>query len=211
MVTASINGIFSTEPRWDEKTQSGSSPGWGSGWIDIGGGGTFWGGGGGGGENPPEWNDPETVSEPYLRTTANGCLLSSKNYLLHGTSRCPMLPILGQIDGENGKNHCRCLLFRTTWNVRWGVLSSAGNWHFGGYFDWHFPQEMKIWIKWQTGHYDIAKISRIHLVIFGIDIGWVTLALGNDYMEAATVRIDENGVFVNSLKADFTGNLKYLE
>lgn len=211
MITASINGVFSTEPRWDEKTQSGSFPGWGGGWIDDGGGGTFWGGGGGGGENPPAWNDPETISEPYLRTTANGCLLSSKKYLLHGTSSCPMLPILGQIGGEKGKDHCRCLLFRTTGTVRWGILSSAGSWHFGGHFDWHFPQKMKIGIKWQTGHYDIAKISRVHLVIFGIDIGWVTLALDNDYMEAATVRIDENGVFVNSLKADFTGNLKYLE
>ncbi len=122
-----------------------------------------------------------------------------------------MIPILGQVDGKTGENHCQCLLFRSSHRISWETISDAGDFQFAGKFNWSVPQETKIGIKWQSGHYDIAKINRVRLVIFGIDIGWVTLALGNDYLEVATVRIDGNSVFVNSLKADFAGNLKYLE
>lgn len=121
-----------------------------------------------------------------------------------------MLPIPGQIGGEKSKDHCRCLLFRTTGKIIWKTISAAGDFQFGGRFDWTVPQEMKIELKWQSGHYDIAEICRVRLVIFGIDLGWVTLALKDDYTELALIRIDGTGVFVNSLKADFAGNLKYI-
>jgi len=209
MSSASIYGDFTSEPFFDEKNPDTGSSGnnWGS-TGGGGGGGYGWGGGGGGGGGGPAWPN---IDPPLLRTGAGGYLFSCGNYLLRGDSSCPVIPILGTIDGEKGQNHLRCLLFRSSVPIRWRSVYDAGDWQFGGYFDWTVPQKFTFGIKWQTGHHDIAEVNGIRLSVFGIDLGRVTLALGADYKEIATIRIDGGNVFVNSLKADFSGNMKYVE
>ena len=187
MFTASINGNFTGEPFHDEKETASITPGWGIGDNSGGGGGdgsgygggggnawipgTGWGSGGGGGDGgddgdeeeddlEADWHEPSgTTSAPYLRTGSGLYLLSCGAHLLRGTTPCPMIPILGQIDGKDADRHCRCLLFRTTGKVTWKTISNAGDFQFAGRFGWIVPQEMKIELKWQAGHHDIAEFN----------------------------------------------------
>lgn len=156
----------------------------------------------------------------------NGHLLTDERSCLRGTLPCPMVPILGMINQEfpeeevQGKkkdpwDHRYCLIFRSSDKIVWRLVDLKTDFlterfHFAGFFDWTRVRDLTIAVKWQSGHYDIAENNAVRLVIFGIDLGWVTIPLKSDYTELATVMIREDSVTVNSLKADLTGNMKYL-
>ena len=73
------------------------------------------------------------------------------------------------------------------------------------------PGRFELHMRWQGGHYDYSKISAVRIMVYGVDLGWVTLPLSR-WMRVATVDVkDDYTIYVNHIKGSASGNLKFLK
>lgn len=234
-------GKMSDEYYKDERPDDGSGGGGGGegpGGGGGGGSGGSWGGGGnsgggGGGGTKPEWggDDPDKPDDepdepewghnvvglnlPYLKTSKSGYLLSDKNgFLLTGSFQCTLPPplIVEVGDGEEARKHLDCVLcgltdsrrsFRIDKNISVNALY--------GYFSWARPGKFGIMMKWQSGHYDYAKLNKVRIAVYGVDLGWTIIPL-TAWKSVVQIEITTDyKVYVNNIRGRLDGNSIFMD
>lgn len=168
----------------------------GDGSSAIGGGG---GGGGGGGwinwfngDRPDEsdWSGgtaslkeaPGWYYSRILRKNGPWLLLNEAE-LLSGTTPCKEVPLLVTI---KGKDHAECLRLEVPGRAL--EVLSRDNENIYARFDFSTPGEIKVYAKWQAGHYDYEEIHSAEFKILGKSYGVKKIPLGKK-MLVATVEV----------------------
>ena len=214
------------EPFWQEKPEQstpddsgdgtskwgGGSGGEGSG---TGGGVVSWGGGGGGGGGGDGENVKWSILDfPYLKTCATGSLLCDwkSGHLLIGTYLCDTVPhVLIAPNGEKGKEHFRCLLWRMEGDENSfsaSYLDSKSKFAHG-FFKSLRPGNYTFLAKWQSGHYEHAQVPGAEFKVFGVDLGDVVLPLKH-WREVFTLKITADySIYVNFIRGAIRGNEKW--
>ena len=197
-----------SEPFWDEQISDSPGGGGGSGWGgggDGGGGGSGWGGSGGDKPpTPPQWSE---VSFPLLKINTDGLLLTDweSSHLLIGSISCTVEPhVIIQLNGRNGNSHCNCVLWRYSGDNQ---LQFSGDY---AYLSHLRPGEYSFEAKFQSGHWDYSEISGARFIVFGVDLGFLSLPLREgQYRKIFTVQITEGLViYVNNIRGSIHGNGK---
>ena len=201
----------------------------GGGGLSWGGGGNS-GGGGGGGGTKPEWGggDPDKPDDepdepewghnvvglnlPYLKTSKSGYLLTDKNgILLTGSRRCTLSPplIVRIADGDEAAKHLPCVLAKISDPVRAFTFKVPGNGRRDedkgrnvvyGHFSWARPGSFEILMRWQGGHYDYSILNRMHLEVYGVSFGWITVPL-SAWRKIAEIEITPDyKVYINHIR-----------
>lgn len=213
----------------------------GSGSGSGGGGGFWGGGGGGGGsggeggtigqawwsedssfeddESQGCWSDLNAL---LLKVCPDGFLLTDgvAPELLTGTAMCHWSPaVIGWISGDKDHKHHDCLLlradpveaFQMIANPRITEQQLAGGICMHGFLSWLKPGVITFSAKWQSGHYDHRKISKVRFAVFGVDLGYRVLAL-KKYITVFTIKVtEEYEIYVNNIRGELNGNGKFLE
>ncbi len=201
------DGEFVWPPlKWWEKGGPGGD--WRYGWLD--------GDDGGGGPTLPESPDKPPLSLPYLRTAKKRhFLLRGKDgRLLTGSLPCAPPPaVLFYVTGEDAHKHADCILVRITDPIKilmgyrrapaaaaeQGVVAA-------GWFGRLCPGQFTLSAKWQAGHYEYAKYSRMGFRVFGVSLGSRVMPL-KSWIDVAVIEITEDGaIWVNGIKGSKRGN-----
>jgi|GEM_PF-2164556 len=227
------------EPYWDERPGEGGTGGgaggggWGGGGGGGGGGGTGGGSGGGWGygwgDKPgtkpgPEWGGDKPFNFPYLKrsslTGGGYLLLGPDGRLLTGHLSCKIPPAAAiYVSGDEDHAHARCILCRLSDPLRTCTLKTGEGTEAArkaglaatAYWSWAKPGRFTLSVKWQAGHWDHAKINRMGFVVYGIGLGWRTMAL-KSWLVVATIDItDTFEVYVNGIKGKLRGNAPLME
>lgn len=202
----------------DGSGSGGGSGGSGSGGSGGGGRWDYWwddpdGGDGGDDEQPgggkPEWSDDEP-SLAFLRLDNQGFLrLDPVGRILRGTRSCFVASSLIVYLAKEARTHSRCVLCKSSAPERMITLKSAADFLYEDFEP--RPGRFELHMRWQGGHYDYSKISAVRIMVYGVDLGWVTLPLSR-WMRVATVDVkDDYTIYVNHIKGSISGNLKYLK
>lgn len=203
----------------DDGGDGGDDGGGGQGGGGQGGGGNAdweYGEGGGGDDDETDWgvNPDHKISLPYLKISASGFLLADADKrMLTGSLQCylppPVLIFLGScVD----KKHIDCALCKLSDPERpFSLKRDSGKMLVSGTFSWAHSGTFELLAKWQAGHYNHAEISQMRFVVFGIDLGWLTLPL-TQWISVARIEIRTDfTVYVNDIKGSLKGNTEYLE
>ncbi len=223
----------SPSPDWEGSGggSSGSGNSGGSGGYDWG-----WGGGGDSGSpESPEWGGEKDDFAPQrdeekLRLTAGGQLMVDRSgKLLMCRQLCKPIPPLviylkreSNVEEEIEKSHTRCIQCNLFYTQRrsllndkektlvydfWPIDRSPGKAHYRGSFPLPDPGEMlTVKLMWQKGHHDINDLSKMKIILFGVDSGWKTVSRSS-WRTVATVQVDEaHHITVNSITGTLAGN-----
>lgn len=67
-------------------------------------------------------------------------------------------------------------------------------------------EKLTVSFKWQRGHFDIAELSQMKIVLFGHSSGWTALSL-SAWKTVAVITVDQwRHIFVNNVSAKLQGN-----
>lgn len=223
----------------DEKPrEEGGGGAWEGGWVwesGMGGGGWGWGSDGNDSETPPRWVYRDlAVKEDItaLRISAGGRLMQDDpRGLIHCGQLCVSIPplivyIRGQEEAQP-ENHDRCALVRLKYDSCGRYLyadapvdagwarkkdSTGETPAYIGCFPLCEPEErLQVQARWQGGHWKHAQIREMRFFLFGIDLGWMTIPLGN-WKTVATITVDNTfHINVNGFPARIGGNREILE
>ena len=72
------------------------------------------------------------------------------------------------------------------------------------------PGSYEISARWQAGHYDYAEISAARIMIFGVDLGTVTLPISRRIRIAKIDVLEDLTIYVNDIRGSLGGNLRFL-
>ena len=161
------------------------------------------------GGGKPEWPDDEH-SMPFLRLDGQGLLrLDPGGRILRGTRSCFVASSLIVYLAKDARTHSRCVLCKSSAPERMITLKSASDFLYEDFEP--RPGRFELHMRWQGGHYDYSEISAVRVMVYGIDLGWITLPLSR-WMRVATIDVkDDYTIYVNNIKGSISGNLKYLK
>ena len=147
---------------------------------------------------------------PFLRLDGQGLLrLDPGGRILRGTRSCFVASSLIVYLAKEARTHSRCVLCKSSAPERMITLKSASDFLYEDFEP--RPGKFELHMRWQGGHYDYSKISAVRVMVYGVDLGWVTLPLSR-WMRVATIDVkDDYTIYVNNIKGSISGNLKYLK
>lgn len=178
-----------------------------------------WGGGSGVIIDPSwwwQWSGSDK-SAPYLKISPEGHLLTPGTpYLLKGLGQCNYIPaMLVYLETSDRHKHARCVLCKLSdpgrgFVIRRAPENAASAFSVSGYISTADPGTFELQIRWQGGHYDYSKMSRMRFILFGVDMGWRTVPLSG-WINFATITItDQHKIYVNGVLGSTPGNTPYL-
>ncbi|MEI3040460.1 MAG: hypothetical protein V8T90_15465 [Victivallales bacterium] len=77
------------------------------------------------------------------------------------------------------------------------------------HFDWTSSGTFEVQARWQSGHYDHRKHGKMRIDTWGESTGMVTFPV-TEWKTVALVKIDENGIWINQIRADLAANFRLL-
>lgn len=167
---------------------------------------------------PPVWSE---VNQQFLKVV-DGFLVNDgkSSELLSGSWNCRWPPpVIGWISGDNEHIHTDCLLIKTDVEKAFVQLPnpplSETQWKSGmciwGYLPRLKPGTINFSGKWQSGHFDHAKILRVRFAVLGVDLSYKALPL-QSFVPLFTITVsDDYNIYVNNIRGSFSGNGKFLE
>ena len=184
-----------------------------------------WDSGSGSGDPGGTWDGRSGTFAPAaapaaLNLTAGGALLvDADGALLTCAQLCVEIPaLIIYISGEDTRPHADCVLCRTTDPARpvrvlpySGFDGKADTPAAVGFWPAGTPGTYKLRAKWQSGHYDYAKIRHVKFVVYGVSTGWETVPLSS-WTDVATITIsDTGGIIVDGQPGSLRSNKSILE
>lgn len=150
------------------------------------------------------------VYKPYLKLLDKHLVLAEDGKLLMGGRDCIVFPsVLVWIRSgkkDFAKSHTRCLLLKRSDQGKelecdsislkdWPNLRKTANLYGCR------PMEYKLLCRWQGGHYNYKTKCDVKIDVWSWSSGWRKIPL-NSWTSVATIRIREDGYYVNGVKAD---------
>ena len=186
----------------------GSTGGGGWGWS--------WGGGAGGGGGTGGWNygwgGDGKLNLPFLKRSLRGSLiLDSNGRLLSGSLSCRIAPPVAVfLEGADHRRHLDCVLLKLSDPQRTLTVGITSG-RITGRFAPVPSGVLSLSAKWQAGHHDHAILNSARILIYGVDLGWLTLPVAQ-WREVARIAIDDDlRITVNDIRGNYNGNLPYME
>ncbi len=205
----------------DERPGAGGGSGVGGGSWNTPGGGTGvkpgWGGNGGNGTKGWWWLWGGGAGAPYLKVSPEGYLLIDQTpHLLTGSGQCRPIPsLLVYLDGAEQHKHAGCVLCKLSDSrsliIRRASVGASSLFSVAGYVSPISLGTFKLSVRWQGGHYDYSKMSRMAFRVFGVTIQARKISLSG-WNDVATIIIKENNtIYVNGIKGSIRGNSRFLD
>lgn len=163
-----------------------------------GGGGSGGGGGGSGGgfagiTESNKWhlvlNGDYVDYDTLLLTDGDAYLLRCEENLISGANGCVSIQIFCQIENDPDGVHVRCIL----------LSSVLGELKSNNILNQFAHGEMKLFARWQSGHYDINEHRMARFKINNFITPWINLNLEGSYTPFATLTLRNGIVTVKSI------------
>ena len=192
------NNIGTWIENQDPELIIGEVPFWGGGFGGGGGSGGSGGGGGSGGSGSindivNKWhlvlNGHYVNLDTLLLTDGEAYLLRCRENLISGSQGCLSIQIYCQVENDPKGNHARCIL----------LSSSLGPLKSNNILNQFAQGEMKLFARWQSGHYDIENHRAVRFKINNFITPWINLNLQGSYTLFATLMLRNGIITVKSI------------